>query len=411
MVMPDVLHSPEQCAEELFAWYALACAQLGARATLRLLEAFGRPEAVIADTPRAWTAHARLTPAACTRLVNAINRDLAADLARLQRLGVRLITFHDPAYPPRLRAIPDPPCALFVKGTLPPAEQPAIAIVGARRASPYGRHVAAELAAGLAQRGVVIVSGLALGADAAAHEGCLRAGGQTVAVLGCGVDVVYPPEHLALYEQIAVAGAVISEAPPGAPPTRACFPIRNRIISGLSLGVLVVEASEKSGALITAEHALEQGREVFAVPGSVNSAQSKGTHRLLREGAKLVESVEDILEELPVAPPTRRAIAPMAGPSWEASAPSVASAMPPPAPKAKVKTAPAPPVATPAPVVLQLPPEETAILALLSTTAKAVDAVIAESALSPAQVNAALLMLELKGCVQRRPGNLYVRLS
>ena len=273
------------------AWYVLACAQLGARAVLRLLEAFQRPNAILAATPRDWTTRARLTASGCARLVEAANRDVPTELTRLQRIGVRVVGLYDPDYPARLRAIPDPPAALFVKGTLAPDDQHAIAIVGSRRASPYGRHVAAELAAALAQRGFTIVSGMALGADAAAHEGCLHAGGRTIAVLGSGIDVIYPPEHADLYERIAAAGAVISEMPPGVPPARNNFPARNRIISGLALGVVVVEAPEKSGALITASHALEQGREVFAVPGSVNSAQSRGSHQLLRDGAKLVTAV------------------------------------------------------------------------------------------------------------------------
>ncbi len=283
---------------ETEAWYLLACAQLGARAVLRLLEVFQRPGAIFAATPAAWSAQAKLSASGCARLVEAANRNVADELARLQRLGIRVIDLYHADYPARLRTISDAPAVLFVKGTLLPADQQAMAIVGSRRASPYGRHVAAELAAGLAGRGFTVVSGMALGADAAAHEGCLRAGGRTIAVLGSGLDIVYPPEHVALYERIAAAGAVISEYPPGTPPARTNFPVRNRLISGLALGVVVVEAPEKSGALITATHALEQGREVFAVPGSVNSSQNRGAHQLLRDGARLVESVEDILEEL-----------------------------------------------------------------------------------------------------------------
>ncbi|HEY3415734.1 MAG TPA: DNA-processing protein DprA, partial [Armatimonadota bacterium] len=333
------------------AWYALACAQVGAAAALRLLEAFQHPQAIFAATPREWALRARLSARGSERLLDAINRDLAGEVARLEHLGIRMLSLQDADYPPRLRAIPDPPCVLFVKGTLPPPEQGAIAIVGSRRASLYGRHVAAELATGLVQRGFAIVSGMALGADAAAHEGCLRAGGRTVAVLGCGVDVIYPPEHTELYERIAATGAVVSEFPPGAPPTRTTFPIRNRIISGLSAGVVVVEAPEKSGALITADHALEQGREVFAVPGSVNSVQSRGTHRLLRDGARLVECAEDILEELswPSSPPPR---APLAGPSWDLAGPITLATPPPVAKPAKQfprSSRPTQPVQTPKP--------------------------------------------------------------
>jgi DNA processing protein len=406
-------HAPGTPPATEVAWYTLAYAKLGARAVLRLLEAFQQPAAILAATPRDWAARARLTADASTRLLAAINVDHTSALARLRQLGIRLLPILDPAYPPRLRAIADPPYVLFVNGELPPAEQPAIAIVGARRASPYGRHVAAELAAGLAQRGIVVISGMALGTDAAAHEGCLRGGGRTIAVLGSGVDVIYPPENTSLYQRIVAQGAVISEAPLGSPPTPKCFPIRNRIISGLALGVVIVEAAEKSGALITAEHALEQGREVFAVPGSVNSPASRGTHRLLREGAKLVESVEDILEELPIAaPPVRCAAAPLHGPSWDLTAsaeemPNEQTPAPLPARRAPLAAPAAPAMAVTLPA---LPPEEDTIVRLLSSTAKHIDDLIVESTFSPAQVNAALLMLELKGFVQRRPGNQYVRL-
>lgn len=388
------------------AWYALACAQLGGRAGMRLLEAFGQPAAVFAATPHVWMAKAKLSASACNRLVESANRDHAAELERLARVGIRLVGLRDDDYPARLRTIYDPPIALFVKGTLLPADGQAIAIVGSRRASPYGRHVAAELAAGLAGHGFTVVSGMAIGADAAAHEGCLRAGGRTIAVLAGGVDVVYPPEHTALYERISASGAVVSEAPPGAPATRLSFPIRNRIISGLSLGVVVVEAPEKSGALITAEHAADQGREVFAVPGSVNSTQSRGSHKLLRDGAHLVESVENILEEIGMMIPAGRPrIDPLAGPQWDAFGNETESSPT----QREEEAAPTPPpaVENPAPA---LPPEEDILFRLLSVNAKHIDDLIAESGLSPAQVNAALLVLELKGLIQRRPGNQYIRL-
>ena len=190
------------------AWYVLACAQLGARATLRLLEVFQSPEAIVDATPTEWAARARLSASGCARLLEAANRNVSAELARLERLGMRLLDLYHAEYPARLRSIADPPPVLFIKGDLRPADQQAIAMVGSRSASPYGRHVAAELAAALAARGFTVVSGMALGADAAAHEGCLRAGGRTIAVLGSGLDVVYPPEHLTLYERIAAAGAV-----------------------------------------------------------------------------------------------------------------------------------------------------------------------------------------------------------
>jgi DNA processing protein len=370
--------------QEEQAWYILARAGVSARAAMRLVEAYQRPEAILAASPGAWTAQARVSAAAAARLEASRLAPCDADLARLRRVGVCLLPVTAPAYPARLRAIPDPPPVLFVKGDPAALAQPAVAIVGARQASPYGRQVAGELARELAARGLVVVSGMALGTDAAAHDGCLRAGGQTVAVLGSGIDVVYPLAHAPLYERIAAAGAVVSEFPPGTPPAKHTFPIRNRIVSGLSLGVVVVEASAASGALITAAHALEQGREVFAVPGSINSTQSRGTHQLLREGAKLVETVEDILEELTglIAVPARPA---PAGPRWPTPE------APPPAP-----------VAPPG-----LTPDALALWEALTAEPQAVDDLVGRLHMPAARINATLVLLELRGLVRREAGHRY----
>jgi DNA processing protein len=202
------------------------------------------------------------------------------------------------AYPPLLRAIADPPPILWVRGELAALSEPAVAIVGSRVATPYALEVAERLGRELAARGVVVVSGLARGADAAAHRGCLDALGRTVAVLGSGPDVIYPAEHDGLAVSICEHGCVVSELGPGAPPLPEHFPLRNRLISGISLGVVVVEASEKSGSLITARCALEQGRDVMAVPGSILSGRNRGSHALLKDGAKVVETADDILEGL-----------------------------------------------------------------------------------------------------------------
>ena len=397
------------------AWYALAAAQLGARAIMRLLEVYQRPEAIFAATPRDWAVTTKLTSAGAERLLKVAGKDFSAELARLERLGIHMYGVTDAGYPARLRTISDPPGVIFIKGTYLPEDARAVAIVGSRSASPYGRHAAAELAIGLVRRGITIISGMALGADTAAHEGALRAGGRTIAVFGCGLDYIYPPENADLYQRIAASGAIISEYPLGAPPTKISFPVRNRIISGLSLGVVVVEAPERSGALITADHAAEQGREVFAVPGGMDSPQSRGSHELIRNGAKLVMSVEDILEELPVGTaPSRPASAPLAGPDWEALATVEETKMPiaeAPTPKLPRKRTPA---AAPAPVakpIPQLPPEEAAVLNQLTATACHPDDIAEKTEMPTSQVNAALLMLELKGLVQRRPGNLYVRLA
>ncbi len=225
-------------------------------------------------------------------------QDADALLASARRHGIEPIQFDDDRYPPLLRAIVDPPPVLWVRGNAAVLADPAVAIVGSRAATPYALEVATRLAADIASHGLLVVSGLARGVDGAAHRACVAARGKTVGVLGCGPDVTYPPEHHELYEQVAHTGVLVSELGPGAPPLPEHFPLRNRLISGISLGVVVVEASDRSGSLITARGALEQGRAVMAVPGSVLSGRNRGSHALLRDGAKVVETVDDILEEL-----------------------------------------------------------------------------------------------------------------
>ncbi len=215
-----------------------------------------------------------------------------------KRCGAEVVTLADPHYPPLLRSISDPPLALYVRGRLP--QEVCVGVVGTRNPSPDGEYVARRMAFELGSAGVCVVSGLARGIDAAAHKGALEGGGSTVAVLGCGVDVCYPVCHEALAGQIVKSGALLSEYPPGTPPTKHHFPLRNRIISGLARAVVVVEAALRSGALITADLALEQGREVFAVPGSVLNPRTAGPHRLLREGASWAESAADVLRALGV---------------------------------------------------------------------------------------------------------------
>lgn len=223
--------------------------------------------------------------------------DLDALAGEWEKEKIKLCAEQDDAYPGKLRHIYNPPALLFYKGTLSQPDRK-IAVVGARKASPYGRNVALELGRDLTRAGVCVVSGGARGIDTAAHEGALKAGG-TIAVLGCGVDVAYPAENRKLFDQIAESGLLLSEYAPGTSPNAKHFPARNRIISGLSDGVVVVEAAVKSGSLITAELALSEGRDVFAVPGSVFSESSKGCHKLIKQGAKLVDQAEDILEEYP----------------------------------------------------------------------------------------------------------------
>jgi DNA processing protein len=222
----------------------------------------------------------------------------AMALAAAPALGIEPIGCEDPRYPALLSCTADPPPVLWARGNLACLDAPCVAIVGSRAATPYALQIGRRLAAELAERGIVVVSGLARGVDSAGHEGCLGHGGRTIAVTGCGLDSVYPRENLQLASRIADNGLLLSELGPGAPPLPEHFPLRNRIISGISLAVVVVEASEKSGSLITAGCALRQGRDVMAVPGSVLSGRNRGSHALLKDGAKVVETADDILEDL-----------------------------------------------------------------------------------------------------------------
>jgi DNA processing protein len=332
-----------------------------------LLRAFDSPRAVFAAS-----AAALARAGVCPDLVRAVRAfddwgRVDEQTKRLQRCGGRLLTWADATYPERLRHIHDPPPFLFVYGELQACDRLAIALVGSRRASAHGVRMARELSRGLVPYGVTVVSGLARGVDAEAHWAALRAGGRTVAVLGSGIDVVYPSEHHALFRAIGRKGAVVSELFMGTQPDAENFPGRNRIISGMTLGTVVVEAAERSGSLITAGLAGEQGREVFAVPGAVG-AGTRGTHRLLRDGAKLTERAEDVLEE--IAPQLLRR-------------PTIAGDT-------------------------NLEATERAVLKALGGEATHVDDVIARSALAAAVVLPALLGLELKGVVQQLPGKVFV---
>jgi DNA processing protein len=226
------------------------------------------------------------------------NVDLEKVCANIESQGIKILTWEDETYPQRLKEIEQPPPVLYIRGEYLPDDLFAVAIVGTRRVSPYGRQITEELAAYLAANGITVISGLARGVDAIAHQTALKAGGRTIGVLGSGVDKIYPPEHRALAEKMMGCGAIVSDYAPGTPPDASNFPPRNRIISGLSLAVVVVEAGETSGALITAEFAAEQGREVFAVPGSILAPQSKGTNKLIQNGALPLLSVNDLMQAL-----------------------------------------------------------------------------------------------------------------
>ena len=310
------------------------------------------------------------------------------DLERLRALGARLVGARDPEMPPRLLAIPDPPAVLFVRGDLGVLPAPQVAIVGSRRATPAGARIARRLAGELAAHGFVVTSGLAQGVDAAAHRGALEAGGRTVAILGSSLDRVYPAGHRSLAERIAGQGALVSEFPFGTPPVPWNFPWRNRIISGLSLGVLVVEAAARSGSLVTARLAADQGREVFAVPGSILNPLSSGCHRLLRDGAKLVERVEDVLEELPAAEVATLALGP---PESRRNAGGES-----------------PPGADP--VEASAPgPDAAAVLDRLDYEPASVETIARRAGLTPEQVWPILLTLEFGGSIRMDPAGRYMR--
>lgn len=258
-----------------------------------------------------------LAPAVLRALTDPDWRAVEQDLAWLERPGRHVLTLSDPRYPPLLKEIHDAPPVLYVQGDPDVPSRRQLAVVGSRNPSPAGCDTARDFAAALVHSGLAVTSGLAVGIDAAAHRGALAAGGPTVAVAATGLDIVYPARHRALAEEIAASGALVSEFAPGRPPLPESFPRRNRIISGLSLGTLVVEAATGSGSLITARAALEQGREVFAVPGSIHNPRARGCHALIRQGAKLVECLRDILEEL--GPLAGAAPAPADGPDAEAA--------------------------------------------------------------------------------------------
>ena len=277
---------------------------IGSLRAKRLVEAFGTLRELFAAGEAQLQQVEGIGPVLARRLVEGRRNTAGLDeeLRAAKQAGCVVVTVLDDGYPAPLKHIHDPPLVVYLKGAWTEADQTAVGIVGSRRASVYGQQTAERLAYELAIRGVTIVSGLARGIDAAAHRGALKAHGRTIAVLGNGLAAIYPPEHDKIAEEIAEHGAVLSEYPMRMEPFAQNFPRRNRLISGLSLGVVIVEAAKRSGALITADCALEQGREVFAVPGKVDSLTSQGTNQLLKQGAKLVTSIEDILEELRLEP-------------------------------------------------------------------------------------------------------------
>jgi DNA processing protein len=355
---------------------------LGRTRYKQLVERFGSWTRATQAPVGELTAVRGISPEIAAAIRRSPELDAAAEIEAAQKLGVKLIAFTDAEYPENLRPIDDAPLLLYAMGTVEERDRIAIAIVGARQCSFYGLSQAERLAYGLARAGFCIVSGLAYGIDAAAHKAALKAGGRTIAVLGSGLKNVYPPENADLAKQIAEHGAVLSELPLDAPPAPQNFPPRNRIISGLSLGVVVVEARQTSGALITARWAMEMGKEVYAVPGQINDPRSRGCHALLKDGAKLVESVEDIVEEL--------------GPLAESIDLRSDDLTPTHVSEARTRN---------------LSETEKKVYEAVGTSPLTPDEVSAAAKTSAAATLAALLGLEIAGLVKQLPGKRFVRTS
>jgi len=346
---------------------------IGSVRTRALLREFESLEKVFSSGADEIGRVKEIGPAIGARVPQAIKEiDLKKEMGLIKKHMVKIITFLDKDYPENLKNIYDPPVVLYVKGKILPEDKLAVAIVGSRLASFYGLQTAEKLGFELASHGITVVSGLARGIDSSAHKGALKAKGRTLAILGSGLANIYPEEHIKLAEKISESGAVISEFPMRAIPDKGNFPKRNRIISGLSLGVVCVEAAEKSGALITCDCALEQGREVFAVPGKVDSMTSKGTNKLIKQGAKLAQGVEDILEELDLKP-------------FFHSSNGIGNSV-------------------------KLDKNENLVYTLLSSDPKYIDDICRESGIGLNRIAGILLNLEIKKFAKQLPGKNFVRI-
>lgn len=344
---------------------------------LQLVQHFGDPRNVWSACEEELRILPFLSPGNIVHLLDKnIKKDSEKHLENIHKFGINLITIYDELYPEYLRKIYDPPIVLYIKGTIR-RDELAVAVVGSRKATYYGLRMAEDIAYELARNGITVVSGMARGIDSYAHNGALRTGARTIAVLGCGLDIVYPRENKELMEKIIGSGAVISEYVPGVEPSAYNFPARNRIISGFSMGVVVIEAGEHSGSLITANFALDQGREVFAVPGNANSLNSVGTNKLIKDGAKLVTGIEDILEELFFLSKVKRKVP---GKSWEKPM---------------------------NPLYESLCGEEKVIAGCLALEPLHIDILAQKSGISIQLVSATLVSLELKGIVEQMPGKMF----
>ena len=368
-------------------WLALTHIEgLGVRGCHKLIQHFGSPQAAYMASLTELESCGVPARVAQAIFAQAALKDAEREVLEIAKADCELIAYDGEDYPPLLKQIPDAPLLLYVRGDVKVLSQYAVSVVGSRRPSAYGSSVAHRLAHDLAQRQMVVVSGLARGVDSAAHRGALEAKGKTVAVMGSGIDVMYPRENKNLADEIAKSGAVISEFPLGTGPTPQNFPIRNRIISGLSLGVVVVEAAEYSGSLITARLALEQNREVFAVPGNITTAQSFGPNHLIKQGAKLVDQWMDVIEEF-TAEVRMQLLPPM-------------------------ETSEGEPMGTQAATLFEasLTPDQKAVFGTLRADQTSfVDEIVGAAKISHPRVLAALLQLEMNGLIRQLPGKNFIR--
>ena len=358
---------------------------IGPRIYGDLIEHFGSAELALAASPAELRSIQGVGDKLMRELVSANETiDVAPVLEQCERDNIQVIDRAHENYPPLLTKIHDPPSVLFCKGELQPADQLGIAIVGTRHSTNYGDRVATSLARGLSMAGLTIISGMARGIDAAAHKAALECGGRTVAVLGGGVNNIYPPEHKFLADSIAANGAVLSEALPNQPPRSGCFPRRNRIVTGMSLGVIVVEAGDRSGASISARLAAEQGRDVFAVPGRIDSRMSRGCHKLIRDGATLVETVGDVLDHLgPLVEPLKLGDAEAVG--------------------EQAKT-------VHHPAELKLSDQERNVLNCIETVPTEFDVIVEKTRLPPARILATVSVLEMRRLIRRLSSTSFARL-
>jgi len=363
-------------SDPALTWIGLSSIPGVGRITFRkLVDLFGSPERALSASLEDLRKIGRLSDKVAAAIGSFPWQEHAKrELAKAAEANVTIVTADNPAYPESLRNTPDPPPCLYVKGALRAEDRNAIAIVGTRKPTHYGTTVTRRIAAELSSAGFTIISGMARGIDTQAHRGALTAKGRTIAVLGCGIDVVYPPENKGLMEELghAECGAVVTENPFGTQPEAGYFPSRNRIISGLSLGTVIIEAAEDSGSLITAKYTLEQGRKLFAVPGNIGSLTSKGTNSLIKRGAILVESVEDILRTLGMQKQDKGPVTP----------------------------------ARPLPALTQ---EETAVLCCITNEPKHIDIIMNESRSNAGKLSGVLINLELKGLAKQLPGKYFVR--